>query len=274
MIQSFILLLIGLVGGTVGSLVGLGGGIIIVPALLFFGTYTRWLSGITPQTAVGTSLLVIIFIGLASTLTYMKHKTVDYRSAWIFFLGSGPGGIAGAIANKSLNMHSFSIYFGSFIILTSFILMFKDKIKPKKMKRPFPIMRIYQDPDGNMHTYGFHPVTAWVLSFIVGLFSGLFGIGGGSLMVPAMILLFAFPPHVAVATSMFMIFLSSLLSSITHVSMGNMDWGMALFLVPGAWIGGRLGAFINTRLNSKTVVNVLRVILLVVGFRLIYQGLF
>lgn len=274
MIPSFILLLIGLAGGTIGSLVGLGGGIIIVPALLFLGTYTTWLSGVTPQTVVGTSLLVIIFIGLSSTLTYMKHKTVDYKSACIFFLGSGPGGIAGAIANKFLNIQSFSIYFGSFIIFTSFVLMFKDKIEVKEMKRVFPVMRTYRDHDGNTHTYGFHPVTAWAISFVVGLVSGLFGIGGGSLMVPAMMLLFAFPAHVAVATSMFMIFLSSILSSITHVSMGNVDWGFALFLVPGAWIGGRFGAFINTKLKSKTVVTVLRFILILIGFRLIYQGLF
>jgi uncharacterized membrane protein YfcA len=274
MIQSLILLLIGLAGGTLGSLAGLGGGIIVVPALLFFGTYTAWLQGITPQTAVGTSLLVIIFTGLASTLTYMKHKTVDYKSAWLFFLGSGPGGIAGAIANKSLNMNSFSIYFGLFIILTSFILMVKDKLPPPKSPGSFSITRTYHDRDGQVHTYGFHPVTAWGISFMVGLFSGLFGIGGGSLMVPAMMLLFAFPPHVAVATSMFMIFLSSILSSITHISMGNINWEFALFLVPGAWIGGRVGAFINTKLQSKTVVNVLRVILVVIGFRLIYQGLF
>ncbi|GAA3327695.1 hypothetical protein GCM10020331_068670 [Ectobacillus funiculus] len=54
--------------------------------------------------------------------------------------------------------------------------------------------------------YGFHPATAVILSFLIGCISGLFGVGGGSLLVPAMLLLFAFPPHIAVATSMLVVF--------------------------------------------------------------------
>jgi len=104
------------------------------------------------------------------------------------------------------------------------------------------------------------------------MFSGLFGIGGGSLMVPVMILLFAFPPHLAVATSMFLVFLSATVSSVSHISLGNVDWYYAMALIPGAWIGGQLGAAINRRLKSETVVMMLRVFLVIIGIRLIYQG--
>ncbi|MBM7704586.1 sulfite exporter TauE/SafE family protein [Metabacillus iocasae] len=271
--EWFVLILIGLIGGTIGSLVGLGGGIIVVPALLFFGSYTVLISEVSPQVAVGTSLLVIIFTGLSSTLMYMKHKKVDYRSGLLFFIGSGPGGIIGAYVNSYLKVDSFSIYFGLFVIFTSIILMFRDKLKPRKKRNHFPFQREYKDKEGVTHIYGFHPITAIVISFIVGFSSGLFGIGGGSLMVPAMILLFAFPAHVAVATSMFMIFLSSILSSIAHMTMGNIDWSFALFLIPGAWVGGQAGAWLNTRLKSKTVIHLFRIILIVVGFRLIYEGI-
>jgi uncharacterized protein len=88
-----------------------------------------------------------------------------------------------------------------------------------------------------------------------------------------MMILFFFPPHVAVATSMFMIFLSSLVSSLTHIFMGNVQWVFALALIPGVWFGAKTGAFINKRLRSKTVVIVLRLVLVLLGIRLIYQSL-
>jgi len=88
-----------------------------------------------------------------------------------------------------------------------------------------------------------------------------------------MILLFLFPPHVAVATSMFIVFLSSITNSITHISLGNVVWIYAFVLIPGAWIGAKLGAYINTRIKSKTVIAILRMMLLVIGLKLIFEGL-
>ncbi|NRE90460.1 TSUP family transporter, partial [Bacillus subtilis] len=89
--MSFVILVVlGLIAGTVGSLIGLGGGIVIVPSLMFLSTVTQLFQDVTPQVAIGTSLLVIIFTGLSSTLAYIKYKTVDYKSGLIFFIGSGP----------------------------------------------------------------------------------------------------------------------------------------------------------------------------------------
>ncbi|WP_100332177.1 sulfite exporter TauE/SafE family protein [Bacillus xiapuensis] len=271
--EWFVLIAIGLAAGSLGALVGLGGGIIIVPALLFFATSTSLLMNLSPQQAVGTSLVIMIFTGLSSTLAYMKHKTVDYKSGLIFFAGSGPGGIAGAYVNKMLDMDSFNIYFGFFMILMAFVLMIRSKVKPLPSRQRGGILREFTEPDGDVYTYSFQPGTALIIAFIVGFCSGIFGIGGGSLMVPAMILLFSFPPHVAVATSMFMIFLSALVSSVTHVALGNVVWLYAAALIPGAWFGAKFGAYLNSRLKSNTLVLVLRVILIMVGIRLIYQGL-
>lgn len=270
--EWFLLVVIGLISGTIGSLIGLGGGIIIVPALLYFSVYTNLLEGITPQIAVGTSLIIMIFTGLSSTLSYMKHKTIDFRSGLIFLLGSGPGGIVGAWANKALNMQSFNIYFGIFMIFVSVILMVKGKLKPLSAKTEKGMKRTFTDLQGRTWEYGFNPLIGIAISFFVGFCSGIFGIGGGSLMVPAMILLFLFPPHVAVATSMFMIFLSAIISSTTHVFMGNVNWLYALALIPGAWVGAKLGAYVNMKITSNAVVHILRLILILVGIRLIYQG--
>ena len=268
-----LLTVIGLVAGTLGSLMGLGGGIIIVPAMMILSSYLAILAGITPQVAVGTSLLIMIFTGLSSTLAYLKQKTVDLKSGWLFFAGSGPGALFGVYFNNSIDAKSFLIYFGIFIIFVSFVLMIRKYLKPLKLTKR-GIKRDYINERGETIEYGYHPALALPIAFVVGMCSGLFGIGGGSLMVPAMILLFGFPPHRAVATSMFMIFLSAILSSVSHIALGNVNWLYALALVPGAWFGGQLGASINQKLKSDTVVNILRIFLVVIGFRLIYQGLF
>ncbi|MCP3740585.1 sulfite exporter TauE/SafE family protein [Rossellomorea sp. BNER] len=268
-----VLVMIGLLAGSIGSLVGLGGGIIVVPALLYFGSYTDLLSEITPQIAVGTSLIIMIFTGLSSTLSYIKHKTVDYKSGLIFFAGSGPGSIIGAWVNKYLDMNSFNLYFGIFIIIVAIILLIRNRLKPIEIFQHSSYQRSFKDPQGYTYRYGFPPLLGAGFAFIVGFTSGLFGIGGGSLMVPAMILVFLFPPHVAIATSMFMVFLSALVSSATHVLLGNINWLYALALIPGAWFGAKLGSYFNTKLHSNTLVRVLRIILILVGLRLIYQGL-
>lgn len=271
--EWIVLVTIGLMAGSIGALIGLGGGIIIVPALLFFSTYTSLLTEITPQLAVGTSLVIMIFTGLSSTLSYMKHKTLDYKSGLIFFIGSGPGGIVGAWVNQILNMNTFNIFFGLFMISVSILLMVKGKLKPIPLKGENAINRTFTDLQGRTWNYGFSPIMGIGISFIVGFCSGIFGIGGGSLMVPAMILLFLFPPHVAVATSMFMIFLSAIVSSATHVFLGNVNWLYAGALIPGAWVGAKLGAYINMKIASNTVVMLLRFILIIVGVRLIYEGM-
>lgn len=267
-----LLVIIGLAAGTLGSLMGLGGGIIVVPSLMLLSSYMAILKGVTPQVAVGTSLLIMIFTGLSSTLTYMKQKKIDYKSGFIFLIGSIPGALFGVYLNKGIEVKPFLIYFGLFIIFVSFLLMVRKRLKPIQLGTK-GIRRTMMDADGNEVTYGFHPALALAISFVVGMFSGLFGIGGGSLMVPAMILLFGFPPHIAVATSMFMIFFSAIVSSISHIMLGNVNWLYALALVPGAWMGGILGAKINERLKSDTLVAILRIFLIIIGLRLIWQGI-
>ncbi|WBL14356.1 sulfite exporter TauE/SafE family protein [Sutcliffiella sp. NC1] len=270
----FLLLIVGFIAGVVGSLVGLGGGIIIVPSLLFLGSISTTFHSITPQLAVGTSLVVIFFTGLSSTISYLKYKTVDYKSGLLLFLGSGPGTVIGAWVNNYLQADSFLFYYGLFILFISFILFWKDKMKRPATLKEKSWKRSYEDQNGSMHHYSFSPVVGLLISFFVGFTSGLFGVGGGALMVPAMIMLFMFPPHVAVATSMFIITLSSIMGSFTHISLGNVHWLFAALLIPGAWIGAKIGAWLNQRLTSKMVIVGLRIMLLIVGVRLLIEGLF
>src|SRR4051794_37447550 len=89
LMEWVLIVLLGIAGSSLGSLIGLGGGIIIVPALLYIGTLGT-LPALTPQQVVGTSLFTMIFTGLSSTIGYIKHKTIDYKNGLIFLLGSAP----------------------------------------------------------------------------------------------------------------------------------------------------------------------------------------
>ncbi|PIC79142.1 hypothetical protein CSV75_12905 [Sporosarcina sp. P18a] len=271
--EFVVLALIGLASGIIGSIAGLGGGTILVPVTLFVGLNLGMIPDITPQSVVGLSVIMMIANGLGSTLSYMKVKTIDYRSAWLFFAASIPGIILGALVNKSVSLSSFNLYFGILLIILSTLLLTRKYLKPirwfvdngKKIK--------FTDPQGKTHIYGYPIWFAILLALFIGFTSGLFGIGGGTMIVPAMILLFLFPPHVAVATSMLMVFLSAIVNSVSHISLGHVPWLYTIPVVPGAYFGGMLGAYLNSKMKSDTLVLVIRIILLVFGLRSIYEGI-
>ena len=271
--EFVLLVVIALCSGIIGALVGLGGGAILVPATLFIGLNLGMIPDLTPQKVVGLSVVMMIFTGLASTISYMKSKTVDYKSGFIFFIGSVPGTMLGAWVNKGLDLPSFNLYFGILLIILSIILLVRDKIKPVKWFVENGLKREFTDAEGKEYVFGYPIWFAILLTFSIGFASGLFGIGGGSMLVPAMIILFLFPPHVAVATSMFMVFLSSLVNSASHIYLGNVPWIYTIPVIPGAYIGAKIGAALNKKIKSDSLVLALRIILLLLGIRSIWEGL-
>ncbi|MET0785996.1 MAG: sulfite exporter TauE/SafE family protein, partial [Paenisporosarcina sp.] len=184
-----------------------------------------------------------------------------------------PGTILGAIVNKGLDLPSFNLYFGVLLILLSTLLLVRKYLKPIHIFVNNSNKKTFIDSQGNSFVYGYPIWFALLLTFGVGFASGLFGIGGGSIIVPAMILLFLFPPHVAVGTSMFLVFLSAIVSSISHITLGNVPWLYTLPVIPAAFIGAKIGAYLNLRIKSETLVFALRIILLLLGIRSIVAGL-
>lgn len=271
--EFIILFFVAILAGVVGALVGLGGGAILIPITLILASATTLLPDITAQTVVGLSAVMMIFTGLSSTISYGKTKQVDYKSGLIFFVGSVPGTILGAWVNKGLDLPSFNLYFGILLIVLGTILIIRDRLKPVKWFMANGTKREFIDNEGIKHVYGYPIWFAVAFSVFVGFISGLFGIGGGTLIVPAMIILFLFPPHVAVATSMFLVFLTSLVSSASHIYLGNVPWHYTIPVIPGAYIGAKLGAALNKKLNSKSVIMALRVVLLLLGVRSIIDAL-
>lgn len=268
--MAMLFTLIGVVAGMTGSLVGMGGGIFFVPALLYFAN--RFAPGsMTPQIAAATSLAVIAITALSSTTAYLRQKRVDILTALLFFLGSAPGAIAGVYVNQLLQANSFYLLFGLFQLAMFGLMMVQERIRPRAIH--WHIQRTFVEQDGTLHTYGYNRWLIIVIAFLVGVTASLFGVGGGVLMVPVMIILFRFPPHVATATSMMVIFLSAIVGSITNVLHGYVDWLYALFLAPGAWIGGKLGAMLAKRIKSRTLIIILRVLILLIGLQMIGKAI-
>ena len=270
MVFILLLVLLGIVAGTIGSMVGLGGGVIIVPSLLFLGQLNSDIE-MSSHIAVGVSLIVVAVSSLSSSISYFKQGKIDTKSALLFFLASGPAAILGAYLNTRISGGGFMLGFGVFMIAISFLLMMVGKWNKQQMK--WSVTRTYTDRvTGEVATYGYTRTVALLVSFVVGLLAGMFGVGGGALMMPVMLLLFHFPVHLAAATSMFMIFLSSIPATATHAYYGHIDWSMALALAPGAWIGGKIGAWLSLKLKTKTLVLALRIMLILTGVRLIWDG--
>ncbi len=270
--EYIILFIIGLVAGTFGSIVGLGGGVIIVPALLLVNSLGILDQAISPQNAVGISLMVIIFTAISSTLFNYKQKTVDMKSGAFFFLASAPFAIIGAMLSEYIPVKQFYILFGLIMLLTTYLLTKQKTMNPIQMK--WTVKRIYIDKKGNRYEYGYNRLVGYLITGFAGLLAGLFGIGGGAILVPMMVILFRFPVHVATATSMFIILLSAIFGSISHVLLHNILYTYVLFIAPGAYIGGNLGAYTASKLSSHTLLTTLKIVIILVALQMIYKGVF
>ncbi|WP_245833279.1 sulfite exporter TauE/SafE family protein [Oceanobacillus timonensis] len=258
----------------VGSLAGLGGGVVLIPLLFLANGNIEGFEWITPQTVVAMSLFVMCFTGISSALSFAKTERIDYKAGALFLIGSIPGSMCGAWLNQFVQANTFYIYFGSLIILIAAILFYRQLkgMQPRSVDTSEKGSR--QAKLGTqIYTYKIRALPAIMIAFFVGMLSGFFGIGGGAIMVPVMLLVFGFPAHIATATSMFMIIFVSLFGSITHVILGNVAWAYVLFFIPGAWIGGKIGALINQKISSSLLELFLRILLIIMGIRMILQGI-
>lgn len=266
------LFFVGFFAASLGSIIGLGGGIIIIPVLTFMSQNTQFFNEITPQYAVGVSTITIVMTAISSTLSNRKKNTIAYRMGVYLFLGAAPGAFLGAFTNKFLDFTQFQLYYGIFLIVAACILLFKSRIRPLKLRiRSYE--NTYTDNQGITHTYVYSPIVGIPLAFVVGFISGIFGIGGGTLMVPGMMLLFGVPPIVASATSMFVILGTSILNTVQQIGYDHILWWYVLFLIPGAWVGGKVGPYISSKIKGRTITILLQCTMIIIGLQFIIQAL-
>ncbi len=238
--------------GMFGTLVGIGGGIVLVP--IFVMLY-HW----SPQHAIGTSLFCVMMNALSGTIAYVKQKKVYWHAAIRFGLATFPGAFLGSYVADYFTGDGFRITFGIVLMILALLTYFKPSKKADGAGFD-PKTFIYNAPLG---------IT---LSFAVGFLSSILGIGGGIIHVPAMVFLLGFPAHVATATSQCVLGMSSAVGVISHGWLGNVLWDAGLAIGIGAAVGAQIGARVAQKTKSRTIMLILSILMFLVGVRMIAQA--
>ena len=253
--------------GCYGTIVGLGGGFLVVPALLL-------LAGFSPQQAAATSLVVVFANAASGNISYYRQKRIDIATGWRFGLASVPGSLVGVEISRVFRSDPFKLVFGLILVAASVFLMIKPERAPRSshphdLQKKGMTLRRLVDSSGNVHEYAFSMRAGLLLSFFAGIISALFGVGGGIVYVPALVYLFDFPAHIATATSFFVLLISSLAGVAFHGFYQHTVYSAGLSIGAGAIVGAQIGAALSRRLKNTLIIRLLAAALLVVGIRLV-----
>ncbi|MDD2715871.1 MAG: sulfite exporter TauE/SafE family protein [Candidatus Wallbacteria bacterium] len=261
------LILLGLFIGTLGTLIGVGGGFILMPVLIFLYPDQN------PEFLTSISLAVVFFNSLSGSFAYARMGKIDYKSSLLFSMTTVPGAILGAFTTAYIPRRLFNIVFGVLMILASVFLAFnREKKAGKGPPAGKTIFRQIIDRDGNNYNYSFNPALGMQFGFFVGYLSSLLGIGGGIIHVPLLIYCLNFPVHIATATSHFILVIVALTGTIVHIARGAFVHGaqMTAAISLGVVIGAQLGAGLSRRVQGKWIVLCLAMALAMVGLRIIF----
>jgi uncharacterized protein len=264
------LVALGFAVGTYGTIIGLGGGFILVPALLLL--YPDY----DPEHVTAISLAVVCASTISGSLAYARQRRIDYLTGFIFAASAAPGVLVGVLLVDLVPERGFTIVF-ALLLLALAVLALKgppSAIRPPLVGRGV-IVRSVATPEGT-YRYGYRLWQAISLSMVVGLVSSLFGIGGGALHVPAMISWLHFPVQFAVATSQFILAFMSGEGTAIHLAKGTLggdQLAKAVALAAGAVPGAQAGAHVARRMKARTIVRLLVAALLLLAARLLVKGI-
>jgi uncharacterized protein len=260
---------LGLGVGAYGTLIGAGGGFILVPALLLL--YPQ-LSA-TQLTAI--SLAVVFANACSGSLSYARLRRIDYRSGIVLAVATLPGAVLGAIVVGYIPRRAFDLIMGASLVLVSiFLLLRPGGSRPLWLASRFTVGRTLTDSDGNTRTYRFNLALAAVFSVALGFISSLLGIGGGIIQVPLLTSFFSFPAHIATATAQFVLLFTSAAGALTHVFQGVYQpfLRLTIELAIGVIVGAQIGAMLSRRVGAVLIIRLLAVALGLAGLRLVLVG--
>lgn len=242
---------------TYGSLVGAGGGFLLVPLFLL-------LYKLPHELAVGTSLAIVTANALSGTIGYVRDKKIDYRAGVVFALCTFPGAVVGAYTTDLVSGPTFQKVFGLTLAVVALYLLFRGA---RKDAIPFQGKTGWGWVTRAKYQY-FEPVGAGI-SVAVGAFSSWLGIGGGIIHVPLLTEGLRFPVHTAVATSHFVLGFTALVGTVIHFSQGHVHLQTAVPATLGALLGAQLGVRIAKKVKGTMIVRALSIALLAVAVRLL-----
>lgn len=268
--NAIVLLIVGLLIGTIGTLIGAGGGFLLVPLLIF--THPE----LKPEVITAISIALVASNAISGSIAYARAKRIDYKAGILFALFTIPGSILGVYVTKYIPRHAFSIIFGIILIALSLFLFFKKNAAASIGGVLNGDGLTYQkliDRERTVFEYAYSKYIGILVSILVGFLSPLLGIGGGIIHVPAMVNWLHFPVYVATATSHFILAIMSTVSVIVHAKQGNYNdpavLHMILWLAIGAVIGAQAGAFLSHKIKTTVIIKSLAVCLGLVGIRLL-----
>ncbi|MYB47639.1 MAG: sulfite exporter TauE/SafE family protein [Cenarchaeum sp. SB0662_bin_33] len=208
------------------SIVGLGGGLVIVPVLIFLG--------LSPPIAAFSSLAATMSNATASSMVYAKQRRIEYKEAVKLGLMAIPGSVLGAALSKDAGVDLYSVLLAG-ILISAGVYVY---IRPRLRNRPHP------------GTFIFLSISVGV-SFFAGVVSSYFGIGGGVIFVPLLVILSGMSVMRAAPTSIMALLLTSVAGIVTHGVLGDTAAILALLLSAGGLLGGMAGAKLSREVGER-----------------------
>jgi uncharacterized membrane protein YfcA len=244
---------LGLAIGAYGTLVGAGGGSLLVPVLLIL------LPDESAATLTSISLAVVFFNAYSGTLAYMRMGRVDYYAGVLFALAGIPGAVLGVLLVHDMPRALFDPLFGVLLLALGLFLAANPLGGSAAGETSLPLR---PPPDYRLGSIG---------SAYTAVLSSLLGIGGGIIHVPFLMRVLKMPPHRAMATSQFVLTFMALTATIVHVVMGEFREGVhrTAYLAIGVMMGAPLGAALSAKIRGSVLVRLLALALCLVGARLI-----
>jgi len=238
----------GFAAGVLGSMIGLGGGIIVVPILTFFG--------FPPTLAASNSLFAAFTNAAASTISYSRQKRVEFSLGIKLGLLTIPGTVLGAYVSSDVTPEFFKILFGFVLIASAVYIFLKKKIEGKEKNFSKQMM-----------------LFAIGASFFAGIISAFFGIGGGIIFVPLMVVGMGMAMKKAAPTSQLILLFASLSGVIVHTFLGHSDFLQAGLLGAGSFVGGLVGARLSVDINERYLQILVSVVIIAAAAKMFFDSL-
>lgn len=246
-----------------GTMVGLGGGIFIVPILVIAFKFPI-------EMAVGATAMALFPSSLMSTIFNLRRKTVDIKLAICLEIPTMVGAVLGAYLTSLIPSGPLEVIFGLFLLF----LGFKTASKAKEEKGAFARLIEWLNGlkprliEGN---YNVSLFSASIFGVTAGMIAGLFGIGGGVIKTPVMLGVFKVPVRVATSTSLFMITFTSLSAGYTHYKLGHVGTSVLLPVVSGFVSGAIGGNLLGVRLKDESIKKLIAASIGLAGIAVIFN---
>ena len=268
---TFLLLFGAYCAGLLGSLTGLGGGVIVIPLLtLAFGIDFHY--------AIGAALVASIATSSGSASAYVKEGLTNIRLGMFLEIATSVGAVLGAAAALWMPTNAIAIIFGAVLLLTV-AMQFRQKtdyigVKGSNLAKKLKLFGSYPTKDGTVQSYELTNVSGGLsVMVIAGTLSGLLGIGSGVLKVLAMDSCMKVPFKVSTTTSNFMIGVTAVTSAVVYLQRGYIEPGIAFPIMVGVLAGAMSGAKLLKHLDVRVLRKIFAVAILLVALNMIYNGI-